>query len=162
MAAGGRMIASSHLGAIRFRLVVPCGLWLPELRHVEAIWLARAASVLRRQDVAPGFQVVCSGVAAAWRCSIPEEAGAQPAFSSPIKATDRAVIGTVWTVRSPTYWSIPLTIGKVNNGTIFELGYCHFQIRPPRVETGQHRPCKKNILRTENKGGTSSHRQPNP
>ena len=54
------MIAASHLGAIRFRLVVPGGLWLPELRHVEAIWLARAGSMLLRQDIALGFQVVCS------------------------------------------------------------------------------------------------------
>ena len=54
------MIAASHLGAIRFRLVVPCGLWLPELRHVEAIRLAHAGSVLLRQDVALGFHVVAA------------------------------------------------------------------------------------------------------
>jgi hypothetical protein len=65
------VIAASQLGAIRFRLVVPYGLWLLELRHVEAIWLARAGSVLRRQDVALGFLVVCSGVAAAQDCSVP-------------------------------------------------------------------------------------------
>lgn len=59
------MIAASHLGAIRFRLVVPCGLWLPELRHVEATWLAHLGRTLLRQIVALGFQVVCSGVSAA-------------------------------------------------------------------------------------------------
>ena len=73
------MIAASHLGAIRFRLVVPCGLWHRELRHVEAIWLARVGSLLLRQDVALGFQVVCSGIAAAQGCSaLQRKAGSQP------------------------------------------------------------------------------------
>lgn len=69
------MIAASHLGAIRFRLVVPCGLWRPELRPVEAIWLVRVGSLLLRQNVALGFQVVCSGVAAAQGCSVSLEQG---------------------------------------------------------------------------------------
>jgi hypothetical protein len=65
------MIAASHLGAIRFRLVVPSGLSLPELRHVEAIWLVRVGRLLLRQNDALEFQVVCSGVAAAQGCSVP-------------------------------------------------------------------------------------------
>jgi hypothetical protein len=52
------MIAASHLGAIRFRLVVPSGLSLPELRHVEAIWLVRVGRLLLRQNDALEFQVV--------------------------------------------------------------------------------------------------------
>jgi hypothetical protein len=38
-----------------------------------------------------------------------EEAGAQLAFSSPMKATDRAVIGAIWHDRPPTCWSKQLT-----------------------------------------------------
>ena len=59
------MIAANHLGAIRLRLAVPCGLWPHEPHQAEAIWLARADSALLRRNVALGFQAVCSGVAAA-------------------------------------------------------------------------------------------------
>lgn len=73
------MIAANHSGAIRLRLVLPCGLRLRELRHVEAIWLARVGSLLLRQGVDLGVQVACMGVAAAPGCSVPwRKAGTRP------------------------------------------------------------------------------------
>lgn len=48
------------------------------------------------------------------------------AFSSPIEADVQAVIATIWHVRQPVYWSIPLTLRKLNSafGTLNYTACC--------------------------------------